>query len=189
MSKTALKKFIAGLNREQLAEVLVQVYEARKEAREYLDYFVDPDEDAALDRYKAIILKEFNPPKGRAKRRVSVCRRAIKEFMTLQPSATHVADLVLTYVERLVVHFVVSPYDSTPTQHKEFVQQLRFVAEYVVTSGCADEFSGRIGSVVATTEHAGFGLREEVTEFLEPLGDAAPLASRPIKRQRRRWRF
>ena len=62
MSKTTLKKFLSELNREQLAEVIIQVYESRKEAREFLDYFANPDEKAALDKYRAVIMKEFQPP-------------------------------------------------------------------------------------------------------------------------------
>lgn len=180
---------MAGLDREQLADVLLQVYEAKKEARDFLDYFVDPDEQAALDKYKAIVVKEFRPAKGRAKRRVSVCRKAIKEFMVLQPSPPLVADLIVTYTEHLITYLVLNPYDSTPTQRNEFIRQLRFVAGYITGEGCAEEFTSRIDAILATVVYAGFGLSEEVSEFLKS-GDrensATPLATRP---QSRRYRF
>ena len=53
MSKTSLKKLLSELDRDQLAEMIVELYEARKEAREYLEYFVSPDENAMLEKYKS----------------------------------------------------------------------------------------------------------------------------------------
>lgn len=180
---------MAGLSRDQLADVLLQVYDAKKEAREFLDYFIEPDEQAALDKYKSVIIKEFRPTKGRAKRRVSVCRKAIKEFKVLQPSPPLVADLIVTYTEHLITHIVQNPYDCTPTQRNEFIQQLRFTAEYITCEGCANEFNNRIDAIIATTRFAGFGLAEEVSGFLqltEKENTIVPLATRA---QKGRYRF
>ena len=73
MSKTSLKKLLSELDRDQLAEMIVELYEARKEAREYLEYFVSPDENAMLEKYKSVIQKEFFPAKSRPRARTSVC--------------------------------------------------------------------------------------------------------------------
>ena len=86
MSKTTLKKQLKELTREQLIEVMLELYDARKDAREYLEYYVNPDEKKMHEKYKAVITKEFFPQKGRAKGRTSVCKKAIKEFTTLHPS-------------------------------------------------------------------------------------------------------
>ena len=42
MSKTTLKKQLNELTREQLIEVMLELYEARKDAREYLEYRPTP---------------------------------------------------------------------------------------------------------------------------------------------------
>lgn len=98
MSKTTLKKQLNELTREQLIEVMLELYEARKDAREYLEYYVNPDEKKMYEKYRAVIIKEFFPAKGRAKGRTSVCKKAIKEFTTLHPSPRLIADLRLTLV-------------------------------------------------------------------------------------------
>ncbi len=190
MSKTALKKFIAGLSRQQLAEVLLQVYDAKKEAREYLDYFVDPDEEGALEKYRGVVLKEFKPPKGRARRRVTVCRRAIKDFLVLEPSAAHVNDLTLTYLEQLVIHFVENPNEKTSTQTNEFLAQSRALAERLATTGSTAEFDNRLAAIVRTAEYADDDLPELIGSFLElpETTDAKPLATRRVAKGYRFFR-
>lgn len=59
MSKTTLKKQLKELTREQLIEVMLELYDARKDAREYLEYYVNPDEKKMHEKYKAVITKEF----------------------------------------------------------------------------------------------------------------------------------
>ena len=57
MSKTTLKKQLNELTREQLIEVMLELYEARKDAREYLEYYVNPDEKKMYEKYRAVIIK------------------------------------------------------------------------------------------------------------------------------------
>lgn len=61
MSKTQLKKFLNTLNHDQITEMVLELYAARKEAKDYLDYFMNPDEEKMQEKYRAIITKEFLP--------------------------------------------------------------------------------------------------------------------------------
>ncbi|MYM11561.1 DUF6155 family protein [Muribaculum intestinale] len=60
MSKTSLKKTLNSLTRDQIMEVVLDLYEARKEAREYLEYFISPDERGMAEKTIATISKEFS---------------------------------------------------------------------------------------------------------------------------------
>lgn len=102
MSKTQLKKFLNTLNHDQITEMVLELYAARKEAKDYLDYFMNPDEEKMQEKYRAIITKEFLPGPGRVKGRTSRCRKAIKEFATLHPHPSRIADLMLTTVESIM---------------------------------------------------------------------------------------
>lgn len=104
MSKTQLKKFLNTLNHDQITEMVLELYAARKEAKDYLDYFMNPDEEKMQEKYRAIITKEFLPGPGRVKGRTSRCRKAIKEFATLHPHPSRIADLMLTTVESIMVY-------------------------------------------------------------------------------------
>ena len=67
MSKTSLKKTLNSLTRDQIMEVVLDLYEARKEAREYLEYFISPDERGMAEKTIATISKEFSPTRGKAR--------------------------------------------------------------------------------------------------------------------------
>lgn len=44
MSKAQLKKHLNTLDKSQIIEMVMELYDARKEARDYLDYYVNPNE-------------------------------------------------------------------------------------------------------------------------------------------------
>ncbi len=48
MSKAQLKKHLASLDKSQIIEVVMELYEARKEAKDYLEFYLNPNEDAKL---------------------------------------------------------------------------------------------------------------------------------------------
>ena len=43
MSKTSLKKELSGYTKEQLIEVVLDLYAARKDVKDYFDFFLDPN--------------------------------------------------------------------------------------------------------------------------------------------------
>ena len=49
MSKAKLKKYLQTLSKEQVIEVMLELYDARKEAKEYLEFYLTPDSNAELE--------------------------------------------------------------------------------------------------------------------------------------------
>ena len=41
-----------ALTKEQVIDVVLALYDARKEAKEYLDFYLNPNDDAKLEEYK-----------------------------------------------------------------------------------------------------------------------------------------
>lgn len=94
MSKLQLKKELKTLNDEQLRELILDVYTSVKPARQYFDFFLDPDVGKLTDRYTRAIAKEMNRcSRSRCKSRISVIKAAIKEFESYGPGAEHVMSL------------------------------------------------------------------------------------------------
>lgn len=84
----------------EIIGLVAELYEAKKEAKEYLDYWMNPDEDAKLEEYMKIIRYEFYPLGNREPRtRFSVCKKAVSDYKKLKPSAGAVAELMLCLVE------------------------------------------------------------------------------------------
>ena len=65
-----------SMPKEEIIGMVLEMYDARKEAKEYLEFYANPDEDGKLEEYKKIITEEFYPSRGRQepKTRFSVCR-------------------------------------------------------------------------------------------------------------------
>lgn len=96
MSKTEVKKYIKSLDRQGLEQLVLDLYTARKEAKEFLDYAVHPNDNAKYEQYKEIITKEFFPKRGDGKMRFSVCKKAVKDFKSLDPDRSYCATLCFT---------------------------------------------------------------------------------------------
>jgi len=86
MSKLQLKKELKQLSREQLEQLVIEAYDARKEVKEYFDFFLNPDVDRLMEKYKTAIVREFARSKrGSCKARISVIKKNIKEFESFHP--------------------------------------------------------------------------------------------------------
>lgn len=96
MSKLQLKKELAQLDREQVVSLLLDLYSSRKEAKEWLDFFIDPNVERLYEKYRAEIEKELTRGKyGRSTARFSRIRKSIKEFSTFGVESESVIELML----------------------------------------------------------------------------------------------
>lgn len=87
MSKASLKKLLSTMDREQLIELILDAYSARKETKEYLEFFLNPDVEKLLTKYKEAAIKELRRTKrgGYSKGRISFIRNLYKELCAFQP--------------------------------------------------------------------------------------------------------
>ena len=101
MSKAKLKKYLQTLSKEQVIEVMLELYDARKEAKEYLEFYLTPNSNAELEKCKKVIRQEFFPTRGFSEKpSFAKCRKVISDFQKLKPEPTCVADLMLFYIEQ-----------------------------------------------------------------------------------------
>lgn len=100
MSKAQLKKVMSQMDADQIAGLVLELYDARPEAKEYLDFFVKPDIDAKLDKAKSAIKKELSrTARGRNRTRTTRLRRTIKDIASLNPGGEAVCELMTYTVE------------------------------------------------------------------------------------------
>ncbi len=100
MSKTLLKKVLAGMSANQIADLVVELYDARPEAKEYLDFFVKPDIDAKLEKARSAIRKEASRvSRGYSKMRSTRIKRFIKDISSLNPGEEAVCEIMTYAVE------------------------------------------------------------------------------------------
>lgn len=74
------------LSKEQIIEVVLELYDARKEAKDYLEFYLVPDSNAELEKYKKAIRQEFFPTRGFSEKpSFAKCRKVISDFQKQKP--------------------------------------------------------------------------------------------------------
>ena len=101
MSKAKLKKYLQTLSKEQVIEVMLELYDARKEAKDYWEFYLTPDSNAELEKCKKTIRQEFFSTRGFSEKpSFAKCRKVISDFPKLKTEPTYVVDLILFYIEQ-----------------------------------------------------------------------------------------
>lgn len=96
MSKLQLKKELVNMEKDQLVELILDAYSARKETKEYLEFFLSPDVEKLQAKYETAVSKELNRVRrgGYCKARISHIKSLIKEFASFQPGFEAEMDLL-----------------------------------------------------------------------------------------------
>ena len=170
MSKIALKKYLGTIEKSEVIDVVLDLYDARKEAKEYLEYFLNPDEKAKLKEYKAIIRNEFWPKRGEGKCRFSVCKKAIADFRKLHLSPENLADLMLYLVENACEvadawgDLWESFYDSTESNFEATMK-------YISKNNLLPKFQKRIDIILHNCESSGWGFPDDMWQIYYDYSD------------------
>lgn len=164
MTKAQLKKHLQKLPKEQVIEVILELYEARKEAKEYLDFYTNPNEDAKLEEYKQIIFNEFYPKRGEPKCRFSVCKKAISDFTKLKPSPSCIADLMLFYIET-GVNFTTDFGDMWEQYYITMENNFAKAMDYINKVGYLEDLRPRIEKMLKISEDCGWGFPDTLYDL------------------------
>lgn len=114
MGKMQLKRELSTMDREQLTQIILDLYSARKDARLYFDFFIDPDVKKLKDTHMDKLSKELKRMKhGFSGARITVVRRLIKEFASFDPGAEHVRDFMLSVLATIIMHEQFVDYTET----------------------------------------------------------------------------
>lgn len=97
MSKAALKKVLKDMDASQLREVICELYEVRPEAKEYLEFWINPDLPKESEKYKLRIYKLFFISEGRPRKSPDFkeLKTQLKYFSTLGVDSECLAELHL----------------------------------------------------------------------------------------------
>lgn len=161
MSKAALKKELATFTREQLVEVALNAYDSSKEAKDYFEFFLNPDVDKLREKKTDIIARELNRSKwGYSKGRISVVKRAIKDFAAYGVSQEDVLRLMLDAVTMLMGQYRYVNY-SEPLLKGTYT----LVSDYIRAANKAlrlEDAMRRLDALCTRTDFSTSGMRDAV---------------------------
>jgi hypothetical protein len=166
MSKALLKKHLLTLTKEQIIDQVLDLYDTGRPGKEYFEYWLNPDEKAQLEKYKAIIINEFYPKSRTAtpKTRFSVAKKAIADFRALKPSPESLGDLMVTLPE-MACQFTHDFGDMWEQYYSSAANNFKRALEYLYANNLLDHFKLRIEDCVKYARDCGYGFSDEITEL------------------------
>lgn len=151
MSKRDLKKYLHQLDKQQLEEQILELYEKFPPVKTYYDFVFNPKEDKLIQESKSKISNEYFPQKGkRPKARRSVAQKYIKHFLTLGVDPFIIADVMLYNIET-AQKFAAKKLVKHELFYKSMLNSFEQVISYLIENGILYEFKNR---VIAINEEA-----------------------------------
>lgn len=153
MSKRALKKYVSELDREALAEQLMDLYDRFAEVKTYYDFVFNPKEEELLREAKARIKREYTPRgKRRPKARRSVAQKFIRHYKTLGMDPQLLADLMAFNLETALRYE--QGRNCPEAFYRSMLNSCREWAAFLVHHGLWGEYEARFSAFVDAVETA-----------------------------------
>ncbi len=167
MSKAQLKKALAGMDAGSIAEMVCELYDARPEAKEYLEFWLKPDMKGELDKYKVKIHRLFFTTSGKPRKRPTITsiKKELKYFSTLCFEPEIMSELYIYLCETDIQWLREKRNPSASIKSAQ--GNLSLCRQYIETSGLEDRFSIKLERLEEElkeeekrgTERRGYGWR------------------------------
>jgi hypothetical protein len=148
MSKRDLKKYLAELNKEQLEEQIIELYEKFSPVKVYYNFVFNPKEETLLQECKLKISNEYYPFKkagrrSKPKMRRSVAQKYIKHFLLLGVDPFVIADVMLYNIE--IAQTFSSEHDiKQDLFFKSMFNSFEQAVIFLIANGILNDFKPRI---------------------------------------------
>lgn len=147
MSKRAFKKYIKSLEKEDLEEQIMDLYERFEDVKVFYNFVFNPNEEKLVKQAKFKISKEYFPnTKRKAKTRRSVAHKLIKHFLKLEMEPHSLADLMFYNVE-IAQTYSADKENITNAFEKSMFKSFEQAVDFVIQNGISAEFLNRINHI------------------------------------------
>ena len=162
MGLTEIKKELKNLDKEKLLELVADLYKKNKSVKEYLDFFVSPNEKELFLKYKDKVYEAFYPKRG-DRFKLSDGKKAISDFKKLDASKELLAELMLFYVET-GVEFTNEYGDIDEPFYNSVESVYSNALKLMSKEKILDKFADRAKEVVADTCDIGWGFHDNLSD-------------------------
>lgn len=152
MSKRDLKKYLSELNKEQLEEQLLALYDKFIDVKVYYDFVFNPKEERLIQEAKLKISNEYFPIRGKkAKLRRSTAQKFIKHFLLLGVDSFLIADLMLYNLE-IAQTYTSESVIKPELFFKSMLNSYEQAVSYLIEKGILEAFLNRVEAIKNETE-------------------------------------
>lgn len=155
MSKRDLKKYLTELNKIQLEEQIIELYDKFSVVKTYYDFVFNPKEDSLLRECKIKISNEYFPQKTGAKTRKpkmrrSIAQKHIKHFILLGVDPFIIGDVMLYAIE-IAQTFSAEKIVKSEFFYKGLFNSFEQAVIYMIANGILEDFKPRIFAIDSET--------------------------------------
>jgi hypothetical protein len=144
MSKRDLKKYLDQLDKGQLENQIIELYDKFSDVKIYYDFAFNPNEDKLIREAKFKISNEYFPVKSKkAKMRRSVAQRLIKHYTTLGVDIFIIADIMLYNIE-IAQTFSSEKIIKQELFFKSMLTSYQQAISFFIENGILNEFRDRV---------------------------------------------
>jgi hypothetical protein len=169
MSKRDLKKYLDSLNKEQIMDQFMEMYDKFKDVKTYYDFVFNPKEEKLVGEAKSKISNEYFPIKTkRAKLRRSTAQKYIKHFIMLGVDPFIVADIILFNIETAMKYSAKREmrYSSF---YKSIAKSFEQGVSYVIANAITADFKDRIENIVTEAKRQRWENAEDFKNISESM--------------------
>lgn len=132
---------------EEKTELILDLYAARKEAKDYLEFFLKPDINALKEKSQKVVTKEINRrgKYGYSRPKITNIRNAVKDIDSVHPGEEYSINIRIFIIDELITAVILGNSYSDAS----YKSLMKFLTEAVAI---ANE-SGFLDDTVESLEH------------------------------------
>ena len=163
MGISDIKKELKNLDKEKLIDLVVDIYKKNKSVKEYLDFYISPNEKELFLKYKDKVYEAFYPKRG-DRFKLSDGKKAISDFKKLEASKELLAELMLLYVET-GVEFTNEYGDIDEPFYNSVSSVYSNALKLMNKENILDKFADRAKKVIDDTSNIGWGFHDYLSDI------------------------
>ncbi len=167
MSKRDLKKYLQDLDKHQLSEQIIDLYDRFKDVKSFYDFAFHPNEDKVLNDFKTRVAKEYFPVRGRKKpkARPSVAQKRIKQFILLEMNPAVIIEAMLFTIETAQA-YEMERNNIKDAFYRSMFNSFKQAVEFANYHGFGDDFKDQFLRIIAHCERRNWPNRDRFIEVM-----------------------
>jgi hypothetical protein len=162
MGLTDIKNELKKLDKDNLIDLIADLYKKNKSVKEFFDFYVNPNERELFEKYRDKVFEAFYPKRGN-NYKLKDGKQAISDFKKMGTSADLLADLMLFYVET-GVKFTNDYGDINEPFYKSLATTFFDSLTLMDKENLLEKFEDRVDKVVDDTSGIGWGFHDYLVE-------------------------
>lgn len=155
-----IKEELLKQDKDILVKHLVELYNKYDSVKEYFNFYINPNEDELLNKYKDKVREGFFPKRG-MRLQLSLSRKAINDFKKLGISKEKYGDLMLYYVE-CGIEFINNYGDISESFYTSAENTFNKTLKIFDEENVLEKYKERTSALVRESMDSGYGFGDEI---------------------------